>query len=190
MALIKQFNWIDVLLILLGLRILWVSLKAGFIVEFFKLLATVVSVYLSLHYYISLANFIRKVAGIDFIPEDLFSFFWFCFLAITGYMLVSFLKEFISRLFKAEAVENVNRWGGFVLGFLRAYLICGFMLFIMVVSGVAYFKTSIKNSYSGRFFIRAPIVTYRGLWYGTISKFLVEEKYNSVIEKIEEDIIK
>ena len=48
---IKQFNWVDIFVIILSVRVLYIAVKNGLPVELFKLLGTIAAIYLSLHYY-------------------------------------------------------------------------------------------------------------------------------------------
>ena len=49
--LIKSINWIDVALVFLLIRMIFVGVKNGFISEFFKFLGIVVAAFISLHFY-------------------------------------------------------------------------------------------------------------------------------------------
>ncbi len=47
---IKQLNWVDIFVLIVLLRTAYISRKAGLPREFFKLLGTVLAIYLSLHF--------------------------------------------------------------------------------------------------------------------------------------------
>jgi len=190
LELISRFNWIDIFIGCVVFRILWISFRGGIVLEFFKLLGTIFAIYLSLHYYISLSKFVQLLSGLEIIPEGIFCFFWFCILATCGYMISLLIRELLAKFIKTEIAETVNHWGGLILGTFRGVLLTGLLLFILAISTVNYFPSSIKHSNFGIFFVRAPVVVYRGIWEGVTSRFFTDEKYNQAINEIEERFIK
>lgn len=190
MEILKQFNWVDIFVAILLFRICYISLKSGFVIEFFKLLGTIVAIYLSLHYYISLSSFIRGVAGLEFIPDSLFEVFWFCILASAGYMVFMFIRESVGRFIKTETIATLNKWGGLLLGIGRGFLLSGLILFIFAISPIRYFAQSTKRSYSGRHLVSVAPDMYRSLWYGVMSKFMTEEKLNKAVAGVEKELQK
>lgn len=181
---LKQINWIDILVVILILRIGYIALKKGLAVEFFKILGTISATYLSLHYYINLSDFIQNRIGLKSISSDFLNAFSFSGLAILGYLIFMVLQKIFSRFVKMEAAPELNKWGGFILGIARAFLFTSLVIFILVISGVNYFKRSIKDSYSGRSLYKVAPLTYRSLWNGFFSKFMTNEKLNEAIFEV------
>ena len=77
--LIKSINWIDVALVFLFIRMIFVGVKNGFISEFFKSLGVVAAVFVSLHYYSFLAAWAAQKTNISWDYWDLVMFagLWF-----------------------------------------------------------------------------------------------------------------
>jgi len=173
---IKQFNWVDIFVVIIFIRIFYVSLKSGFSVELFKFFGAVLAIYLSLHYYTTLADFIG--ARIKKVPVEFFYLFAFAALAILGNLIFVLLRSIFYRFIHMEAVPQLNKWGGFVLGIARCILVVGLLTFILVISDIGYFKKSVANSYSGKYFLRVAPNVYSGLWNNLISKFMPKEKFN------------
>ena len=56
----NRINWVDVILAILFVRIIFISVKNGVIAEIFKFLAVLSALFISLHYYAYLAEFMAK----------------------------------------------------------------------------------------------------------------------------------
>ncbi len=186
---IKQFNWVDIFVIILSFRILYIAIKSGLPVELFKLLGTIASIYLSLHYYTILSDWIAGLvpATKDKMPLEFIDFLSFAILAIAAYLVFVLLRSIFYRFIKMEAVPRLNKWGGFILGLARAYLLVGLIIFMSVISSIAYFKNSVNKSYSGKYFFKVAPGVYGGIWNGFMSKFMNKEKFNKTIPEVEDD---
>ena len=180
---LKQFNWVDIFVVIIFMRICYVSLKSGFPVELFKFLGVVSAIYLSLHYYTTLADFIG--APIKKVPLESFHLFAFAVLAISGNFIFTLLRSIFYRFIHMEAVPQLNKWGGFVLGIARCILVVGLLTFILVIPNIDYLKKSVANSFSGNYFLRVAPNIYSGLWNNLISKFMPKEKFNKSVLDIQ-----
>ena len=73
----KQFNWVDIFSLILIFRICYIASKRGMSVEFFKLLGTIFSIYLALHYYTLISDWIQELVR-ELVPQrvplDFFDF--------------------------------------------------------------------------------------------------------------------
>lgn len=185
----KQFNWVDILAIILLFRIGYIAIKNGLSVELFKLLGTILAIYLSLHYYTLFSGWLvradAKPATVAFL--NLTSFL---VLAILGYLVFLLLRVIFYRFIKMEAVPRLNKWGGFVLGILRGFLLTGLIVFMLVASNIDYLKSCVKDSYLGRYLFKVAPKTYACLWNGFASKFMTKEKFNKTVLKLKEDLAK
>jgi uncharacterized membrane protein required for colicin V production len=180
---LKQFNWIDIFILILFLRIAYISLKTGLPAEFFKILGTLSAVYLSLHYYTSFANFFAQRLVSKNKPLPILEFFFFIALAFIGYGLFILLRLLLCRCVSAEVIPNLSKWGGLIVGLTRGFLLASLVLFIFFKSQVTYFKKSINDSFSGNYIVNVAPATYSWFWYKIISKFKTNEKFNmSVLE--------
>jgi membrane protein required for colicin V production len=180
---LKQFNWVDIFVVIIFIRICYVSLKSGFPVELFKFLGVVLAIYLSLHYYTSSADFID--ARIKKVPLEFSNLFSFAVLAILGNLIFVLLRSIFYRFIHMEAVPQLNKWGGFILGIARGILVISLLTFILVMSNIGYLKRSVANSYSGEYFLRVAPNIYSGLWNNLISKFMTKEKFNKAVLDIQ-----
>lgn len=178
---LKQFNWIDILAIILLIRIGCVALKNGFFVELLKLLGSILAVYLSLHYYTIFSNNIGSRIGIEKKPTELITVSAFILLAILGYLVFMLLRALFSRFIQMEAVPTLHKWGGFILGIFRGIILLSLLIFVFVISPFNYLTHSVQNAYFGKFFFKIAPVAYSRLWNGITSKFMAQEKFNPAV---------
>ncbi len=183
---IKQFNWVDIFVVIVVFRICYISLKNGLAKEFFKLLGTLTAIYISLHYYIVICDFIRKSLPTEKVPLEFLDFLVFTVLAILGYLVFVLLRSIFHRFIKMEAVPKLNKWGGLVLGILRSFLLAGLIIFMLAISSIGYFKKSTENSYFGKRFFNIAPNTYSWLWNTITSKFMTAEKFNNKVTEFQQ----
>lgn len=183
MDIIKQFNWIDIVVVILLMRMGYIALKNGLPSELFKFLGTVSSIYLSLHYYSSWSA-ILKERTLKNMPLEFLNFFSFLVLVFLGYLIFVILRKLVLKLITVEPVEKLNQWGGFVLGIIRAGLMISLLIFILVISNINYLKNSVEDSYLGKRIFNIAPTTYAVLWNNLASKFMTDEAFNKNIPDI------
>ena len=185
---IKQFNWLDILIILIFIRICFVSLKTGFLVEIFKFLGIVTAVYCSLHYYTTLSDFLQARLGLKTIPLEFLDFVSAILLALLGCLLFFAVRVGFERIIKMETTPKISQAGGLLLGLGRALLLVSLVTFFLAISSVDYFKKIAVSSYSGSKVIDIAPNTYTWLWNSIGSRFMTEEEYNKLIPKIQKEL--
>ncbi len=178
---LKQFNWVDILVVVVLIRVCWAAVKGGFLAELFKILGTICATYLALHYYIVLSDSVRGQIPSKNIPLDFLDFVFFVILAITGYLLFVVIRQAILKFINMEPIPQLNKWGGLVLGLVRAFLLNGLLIFMFLISSISYLKNSVANSYSGEYFSKIAVGVYSSLWNGITSKFMAKEKFNETV---------
>ncbi|MDD5156389.1 MAG: CvpA family protein [Candidatus Omnitrophica bacterium] len=155
LSVVRRFNWIDVFFIILLLRTLYVALKTGFIAEVFKLLGTLLAIYVSMHYYTALSDFLGSRFGLDKkLTVAFVDFMCFILLAIVFYLIGNLLSFTFAALIKSEAVPRLNKWGGFIVGMARALLLAGLFTFAFSISTIRYLHVKVAESYFGPRLIR------------------------------------
>lgn len=188
LGVIKQANWVDLFIIILVFRICYISVRSGLPNEIFKLFGTAVAIYLSLHYYSALSDFLWEQPALKFIPKHLLGLVIFLILATFGYLVFIFLREFFNRLIKIEPSPQLARWGSLGLGIVRGILLTSLILFILVISGLDYFRNSVIDSSLGGRLIHAAPATYNGIFKTVMSKFMTGEEFNKSILQVQENL--
>jgi membrane protein required for colicin V production len=180
MDIFKEINWVDIFFVIILLRICYISIKNGMPIEFFKLLGAVAAAYLSLHYYTSLAFFLRD-RFIKNSPLELLNFASFIILAFAGYLALFLLRQIFFRLIKVEPVPGLNKWAGIIFGLSRGLLFLSLIVFVFALSPLGYMKKSVAASYSGKSIFKIAPRAYEVIWNGIFSKFATSEKFNSSV---------
>jgi len=181
---LKQFNWVDIFVVILLLRIGYIAIKKGFSIELFKLLGTVLATYLSFHYYLIFSDYIGSRIRLNKIPLEYLTSLIFVVLGFLGYLIFAILRNLFYRFIKMEAVPNLNKWGGLVLGLARGVLSVSLIIFILVISPLGYLKDSVTGSYSGKYLFKVAPTIYSGLWNSMAPKSITQQKFNKAILKI------
>lgn len=188
---LKQFNWVDIVILIVFVRICFVAANGGLPPEFFKLSGTLLAVYLSLHFY---KHFSTVLQGyVPYLREAQLSVadsLAFISLAITGYLSFLLLRILFCSFIKMEAAPNLNRWGGLIIGIGRSTLLSGLILFMMLVTDTPYLKQSVKYSYFGARLLEAAPKAYSLIWNNFVSKFVKSQKFNQAVLKVKEGIRK
>ena len=109
LEILKQFNWVDVVIVFLLLRISYVSVKNGFVVELFKFLGTVFSIYAAFHYFTIISDrIIRHVPEEQSFPVEFMDFLTCVGLVVVVYLFFVFLRNIVCHFIKMEAVPALT----------------------------------------------------------------------------------
>lgn len=173
---LSKFNWIDLVVLVLFLRMCFVGSKTGLIVELFKISGLILAVYISLHYFSQAGSFLN-----DLVPPlgaEVSDLICFIILAVLSYVTVAIIREAFMRMVKTEATHVVDRWGGLVLGFCRSFMFISMIFIIFYLSHIIYFVESVKKSYLGSSLVYADVRVYEGIFKGIVTKFAPEAQIN------------
>lgn len=185
---IKQFNWVDILLVILLIRICYISFKNGLSVELFKLLGTIAAIYLALHYYTALSDWVMMSLAVvkEKMPIDFLDFLSCFFIAAVGYLIFVELRIFFYRFINIEAAPRLNHWGGLLLGIGRGVLLVGLIMYLLAISSITYLNRSVRNAYYGSRFFKVAPKMYSSMWNGFFSKFMTKEEFNKTVTEVKE----
>lgn len=188
LGMLKEFKWVDIFVVIILFRICYIAIKNGLSQEIFKFLGALLALYLSLHYYSSLSDFMARRLGLKSIDGLFLDFVSFVVLSILGYLILVIFRKVFWRFIKFEPVLELNKWGGFILGIGRGILAVSLALYIFVISPAGYFRHSVQNSYSGKKMFKIAPATYRWFWDRIVSKFMAAEKFNLRVSEVQKDL--
>ncbi|MFA5092950.1 MAG: CvpA family protein [Candidatus Omnitrophota bacterium] len=181
---IMKFNFLDILIILLAMRICYKAFQMGLAVELFKLLGTIFAVYIALHYYTILSDMLGKMFMPKEMPLEFLDFLIFIILAVGGYLGFVALRSIFYRFMKLEALPQLNQFGGLVLGIIRLFFTVGLLTYILMISSVKYLNEAVKYSVLGSKSVTISTNAYTWLWNNVTSKFSPNEKFNPTVEEV------
>ena len=173
---LSKINWIDVLMVVIVVRIIFIGLKAGFIAEAFKFLGTIFSVFIILHYYLVVGGAFPEKLNFSkpFAYAISFSLLW----ALVTFIF-KLIRDGLLLIFSIETQKQVDRWGGGVLSSARALMVCGLVFYLFILIGVGSPQRMAKSSISRRCFAQVATSAYAMIYYGLVSKFFPDERINS-----------
>jgi len=183
-AIVRQFNFLDLIILIILFRICYIAIKMGLPVEFFKLMGVLTATYLSLHYYTKLSDIIQARFFYKYLPLEFLDFLIFLILVGIGYLVFVILRSMFYRFMKMEAVPKINKIGGFILGLARGYFTIGLVVYMLTISSVSYLNHSVRYSYLGKRAISIAPGAYNWIWNNFVSKFSLKEKSNQTVFEV------
>ncbi len=187
---VQQFNFLDIIILIILFRICYIAVKTGLAIEFFKLLGVLFAIYIASHYYTYLSDIVQRWYISKAMPVEFVDFLIFVILAGAVYLCFVFLRSTFYRFMKMEAAPNLNRYGGLVLGLARGYFSIGLLIYVLMISSVSYLSSSVKHSYLGSRFSSVSAQTYNWIWNSIFSKFSPQEKSNAVVNEVKDNFTK
>ena len=190
MEIFNQFNFLDVVILIILFRICYIAVKMGLAVEFFKLLGVLFSIYFASHYYTYFSDMIQQRFIPGGMPLEFMDFIIFIILACAVYLVFVLLRVTFSRFMKMEAAPKINKYGALILSLARGYFTVGLLIYVLMISSVSYLSNSVKHSYLGSRSFSISAQTYNWIWESILSKFSPQEKPNSVVNEVRDNFIK
>ena len=175
---LSSFNWVDILIIVIAARVIFIGAQKGLVIELFKLIGIFLTTFFTLHFYIRLGKFLHKFLFIPVFLEETISFI---FLVILFIVIFKFIRDGFLLLIKAEAQPTINQWGGAIVGSLRSILICGLIINLFFVIGTKYLANKAQNSFFGYYLVDLSPKIYEACYKGFVSKLFPNEEYNKEV---------
>ena len=185
---LQHLNWVDLLYMVLFLRVMYISLNTGFSIEIFKFLGILCAVYVGLHYYTDLSDiFQNKSVQTEKSALQFIDLVCYIMLVVAGCLFFLLIRFAVTRYIKIDTVTGLNRWGGFLVGLVRGYLLIGLISYGLAASSIVYFKDMLRESLIGPSTFHIAPDAYRCMWNSVASKFAVNEKFNTAVNEVEKD---
>lgn len=165
---LSRFNWIDILVLFLLIRIVYISSYIGVGKQVLPLILLALILLFSMQNYNKLAEIIIQRYALAVSVARFLSFVFIILGASAVYRIISRILNLKPDTGQFPLLERI---GGTVMGMVRAYLIVGLMLVGFTLTPSSFVERGIKTSYFAKFFIRTNI----GL-YDTLSRLLTRER--------------
>ena len=180
--LIKSINWIDVALAFLFIRMIFVGVKNGFISEFFKFLGVVAAVFVSLHYYSSLAAWVAVKTNLSFDYWDLVTF---AGLWVAVMFFFKLFRDGVLFLFKVETNhKGLDQYAAGIVAVARGILVCSLTILLLLLTHNGPVARMTLHSCSYKIAGRATVSTYSFLYNNLVDKLFAGEHYNAAAAQV------
>jgi membrane protein required for colicin V production len=165
MDILSGMNWVDILVVIIVLRTVYVSMNEGLSREIFPLISSVACLVLAIRYYFKLGSMLHDSAPL--IPLSIFNLVSFLAIAILSGFALNFVNTLINGIVKVTWHPFIERFGGILAGMLKGMVITSTVLILLVLIPLSYFQVSVKDrSLSGMFFIGIGPGIYRTIFGG------------------------
>lgn len=166
MDILSKINWVDILVVILVLRISYASSQLGLSHGIFPLIANILVLVLGLHFY----PFGEKLASkyLFKMPPAIADFLSFVGLVIIIGFTCKLINSVLEHILKTEWHPAIERWGGCLVGALKACVIAGIVLTMLALLPLPYLQRSVRDrSFTGMYLLKiGPVM------YSKVSKFL------------------
>ena len=170
-----NLNEIDVLMAVVIATIVFIGRKEGLMAGLFKLFGILCVIFITLHYYVHLADFLRaKFFGEKTATE----FFAFILLAMPMTLLFILISNGWVLILKVKTLAAIDRWGGVALALVRSYFVCGLLFVALVLSGHSYAAPRAMASVSRAIFGYAAVGFYARIYTSFVQKYFPDDKIN------------
>ena len=181
---LNSFNWIDILMAAIVIRVVYIGIKRGIVVELFKMVGVLSAVFITLHYFSSISKVLQEKVHLPLAAADLFSFGILWGLVILAF---KFIRDGFGMLFKMEAAHSIlDKWGGLVVCIGRALLLCSLTILCLRASSIDYFLKNLEKSATASKLASLAPGFYEATYNNVVSKFFPSEELNKSAYKLTE----
>ncbi|MDD5292117.1 MAG: CvpA family protein [Candidatus Omnitrophica bacterium] len=178
---ISQFNWVDILVIILTIRMCYIGLKRGLGIEVFKFISLCFCSFVAFHFFYSLGEFINS--KIPILPLESTLIFTYLVLIFIITIIFTIIRDGFLMVIRTEGDSPTSKYLGITLGFIRGLLISGFVIFALLISNIRYFELSCRSSFLGPKIVNMTTKTYEFAFYGIVSKIFPDQNFNQEVTK-------
>ncbi|OGX24886.1 MAG: hypothetical protein A2787_03595 [Omnitrophica WOR_2 bacterium RIFCSPHIGHO2_01_FULL_48_9] len=170
-----NFNWVDILIAIVIIRMIYTGSKSNILVEFLALLGIVIANFVTVHYYVYFADFLNAQL---FMPEAVQDFIAFLLLWLTVYIAFKLIISGWTLIIKAQAHPALDQWGSTLFSFVRSLFVSGMIFLLLLVSGSHYLQKIAKQSFTGFYLLDFSPKMYKYCYDNLVVKFFPNEVLN------------
>lgn len=175
----RSINWVDVALAVLFVRTVFVSVKSGFVAESFRFFGTLTALFVSLHWYSFLAQFLVKKTKMSAGSLDLIVFITLWLVIVLIFML---LYRGVLLLFKIEANHQViDRYAAGFMGATRGVFLTSLTIFALLLCRQPFVQNQTFKSFGYALTAKAAPNTYYLGYHALIGKIFAGQQFNEEV---------
>lgn len=178
---LQSLNWIDLLMLAILVRIVYIGIQAGVVVEMFKLLGALLTTFICFHYYAHFARFlmhISKAPWVNIAESVSFLILW-----VGMFGLCKLVRDGLFMLFTIDTKSFVDKWGGALLGGGRFFIIGSMTMFLFLIPGEKYFEVKVAEAFSSKYVISVAPNFYTVLCDGLVSRVFSKERVSKAVRE-------
>ncbi|NTV29415.1 MAG: CvpA family protein [Candidatus Omnitrophica bacterium] len=163
------------------IRIVYIGIQGGFVLEMFKFLGALLTVFVTLHYYAHFAQFLMHITKMPWLNvAEVISFLsiW-----LIMFLVCKLIRDGMFMLFTIDAQSFVNKWGGALLGIGRFFIVGSMTMFFFLISGTQYLEAKTAESFSCKYVIFVAPKFYSAVCEGFVAKIFSGEKVSAAVRE-------
>lgn len=156
----NRINWVDLVALILLLRIIYISSRIGVGKQILPLGLLIIILVIILHNYENIAwIFVDRYA----FSKTICLFSSYAFMLTAFFVIYHVVSKLVGALPDTIPMAPVERIVGVAIGLVRAVLIIGLIFIGFLLVPVESVSKSVKNSYSGQFFISVDLSIFSSI---------------------------
>jgi len=175
LASILQFNALDLVVIAIFTRGIFVGRKSGLLSELIKLLGVITASFLTLHNYIIVSD---VLASSFFVPDGAKYIVAFVLIATICILPFYLIRKAWILVLEVKVFPPVDRWGGLTCSLLKCYVYCALVTLAIYIGGSPQLKNDVRASISGSHFKDVSVNLYQVTFETVITRFFKNITYN------------
>lgn len=179
--LLKNLNWIDVVIALFLIWCVFRAVKNGLIKELFKFFGLVFALFITFHYYYDLASFFVSRTPLTQATAEVSVFI---VLWLLGTLVFRFIETGIFLLFTIEANSLIDKWGSVLFAIIRSAIVGSMLLYMLLLFQHSYLQKLTLQSFSHRGLLQVAPKVYGGVYRYIIYNFFPDERPNAHIKAV------
>lgn len=172
---LTTINWVDILVVCIMGRIIFIGLKSGFITELFKLGGVLLATFVALHFCGRLGEIFHKHLWVPSGAQSVVAFIVLWSLIVLAF---KFLRDGSLAVIKMEAQPTIDKWGAAIIATFRGFLICSLVFICLVLTGNKYMSKKVRHSFTGFYLVDLAPSIYNAVFDGFIGKLFPREEKN------------
>jgi uncharacterized membrane protein required for colicin V production len=173
----KSINWVDVAAAALFARLIFISVKNGFVVEIFKFLGVICAVFFGLHLY---SRFAEVLVHKTTLPLASWQFLMFLGIWILVGFGFKFLRDGVMLLFKVETThQGFDQYAAGFLAAGRAIFISSMVIFALLLMHHPFLHRQAASSWAYKITGKAAPNTYSFLYHNVVGRLFPGQQFNA-----------
>ena len=184
MEILYRINWVDIVIVVMGIRIIFMAMQTGFVVELLNGLAAVAAVLVSCHFFTRLAAVGLRTR----ILPEIMTTSAFVLLCVATLAVCWFIKNGLFMHFTVQAQNALDKWGAAVLSCARVLVAGSLLIFGLMISGNQYLKRMSAESLTGTKIVRVAPAIYTVVCDRVVTPLFPHEKKNPAVADVTRSI--